>query len=43
VVPPGYDLLLVAKRSLNRLEYREIERKFIEACSRLAPRPSPAA
>jgi len=36
-VPPGYDLLLVARRSLNGLEYREIERKFIDACPRLAP------
>jgi len=36
-VPPGYDLLLIARKSLNGLEYREIERKFVDACSRLAP------
>jgi len=40
VVPPGYDLLLIARRSLNGLEYREIERKFIEVCPRIAPRPA---
>jgi ribonuclease P protein component len=37
-VPPGYDLLLIARKSINGLEYREIERKFIEACPRIAPR-----
>lgn len=37
-VPSGYDLMLVARRSLNGLEYREIERKFIEVCPRIAPR-----
>jgi len=37
-VPPGYDLLLIARQSINRLEYREIERKFVEACPRIAPR-----
>lgn len=36
-VPSGYDLLLIARQSLNGLEYREIERKFVDACSRLAP------
>jgi len=37
-VPPGYDLLLIARQSINRLEYREIERKFVEACPRIPPR-----
>lgn len=37
-VPSGYDLMVVARRSLNGLEYREIERKFVEACTRMAPR-----
>jgi len=37
-VPPGYDLLLIARQSINRLEYREIERKFVEACPRIATR-----
>jgi ribonuclease P protein component len=38
-VPAGCDLLLVAGRSLNRLAYGEIERKFTEACRQLAPTP----
>ncbi len=37
-VPSGYDVMMVARRSLNGLEYREIERKFVEACTRMAPR-----
>ena len=36
-VPAGYDLLLVARGSLNRLEYREIERKFVDACLKIFP------
>lgn len=40
VVPPGFDLLLIARRSLNGLEYQEIERKFIEVCPRFQPRPA---
>ncbi len=39
-VPAGYDLLLVARHSLNRLEYRVIEQKFIDACRRLFPSQS---
>jgi ribonuclease P protein component len=34
LVPMDIDLLLVAKSSLNRLEYQEIEKKFVEACAR---------
>lgn len=41
LVPAGYDLLLVARSSLNRLEYAEMERKFMDACRKLFP-PSPA-
>ncbi len=37
LVPAGHDLLLVARGSLNRLEYREIERKFVDACRKLFP------
>ena len=37
LVPVGHDLLLVARSSLNRLEYREIERKFVDACRKLFP------
>jgi ribonuclease P protein component len=35
LVPADYDLLLVARHSLNRLEYAAIEQKFIDACRRL--------
>ena len=37
LVPPGQDVLLVARRALSRLEYREIERKFVGACRTLFP------
>ncbi|MDF3056716.1 MAG: ribonuclease [Rariglobus sp.] len=36
-VPAGYDVLLVARSSLNRLEYREIEQRFTDACRKLFP------
>ncbi|MFA6961166.1 MAG: ribonuclease P protein component [Opitutaceae bacterium] len=36
-VPAGYDLLLVARTALNRLEYREIEQRFTDACRKLFP------
>lgn len=35
LVPPDVDLLLIARNSLNRLEYVELERKFVETCRRL--------
>ena len=38
LVPPGRDLLLVARASLNRLEFAEAEAKFVDACRQLAPR-----
>ena len=38
-VPAGCDLLLVARNSLNRLAYAEIEQKFTDACRQLAPSP----
>lgn len=37
LVPAVYDLLLVARSSLNQLEYREIEQKFVAACRRIFP------
>jgi ribonuclease P protein component len=40
LVPPGYDLLLVARSSLNRLEYCEVERRFVEACRKIFPSTS---
>lgn len=36
-VPAGYDVLLVARSSLNRLEYREIEQRFADACRKIFP------
>jgi ribonuclease P protein component len=36
-VPVGCDLLLVARSSLNRLAYAEIERKFVDACRQISP------
>jgi ribonuclease P protein component len=35
LLPPGTDLLLVARPLLNRLAFHEVESKFIEACHRL--------
>lgn len=40
LVPPGYDLLLVARSSLNRLEYFEVERRFVDACRKIFPSAS---
>jgi ribonuclease P protein component len=38
LVPPGSDLLLVARASLNRLEFADAEAKFVDACRQLAAR-----
>jgi ribonuclease P protein component len=35
LVPPGTDLLLVARSALNRLEFGEIEAKFVDVCRRI--------
>ena len=37
LVPASLDLVIVARSSLNRLEYAAVEQKFTEACRRLAP------
>ena len=37
LVPPDCDLLMVARAALNRLEYREIEQRFVDACRKLFP------
>lgn len=37
LLPPGSDLLLVARSSLNRIAFAEAETKFIDACRQLAP------
>ncbi len=35
LVPAGSDLLLVARASLNRLEFADAEARFVEACQRM--------
>lgn len=40
LVPAGFDLLMVARHALNRLEYRQVEQKFVEACRKNFP-PAP--
>jgi len=40
LVPPDCDLLMVARAALNRLEYCEIEQKFVDACRKLFPAKS---
>lgn len=40
LVSPGTDLILQARRSLNGLEYSEIERRFLKACAEIFPTPS---
>lgn len=37
LVPPDCDLLLVARAPLNRLAYRELEQKFMDACHKIFP------
>jgi ribonuclease P protein component len=37
LVPAGCDLLLVARASLNRLAYGELEQKFMDACRKISP------
>ncbi len=37
LVPADCDLLMVARAALNRLEYREIEQRFVDACRKLFP------
>ena len=36
LVPPGHDIMLVAKRSLNAADYSVIEQKFTDACRRIS-------
>jgi len=35
LVPPGHDVMLVAKRSLNAADFSVIEQKFTDACRRI--------
>lgn len=36
LVPAGCDLLLVARAAVNRLDYAEIEQRFVTACRKIA-------
>jgi ribonuclease P protein component len=36
LLPPGCDLLLVARAAVNRWEFPELEKKFSDACGRIA-------
>jgi ribonuclease P protein component len=40
LIPPGTDVLLVARPSLNELAFPEVESKFIAVCRRLAGDPA---
>ncbi len=41
LIPPEHDLLIVARAALNRLEYAEIERQFVDACRKVFPTTAP--
>ena len=38
LVPPGFDLILTARAAVLRLEFADLEKKFVEACRRFAPK-----
>ncbi len=37
LIPDGFDLIMTGRRSLNRLEYAQIERDFLKVCAQLFP------
>lgn len=37
LIPDGFDLIMTGRRSLNRLEYAQIERDFLKICAQLFP------
>ena len=37
LVPADCDLLLIARNSLNQLEYRQVEKKFVDVCRKIFP------
>lgn len=43
LIPPGTDILLVARGALNGLEYAALEQRFMDACRKLFPPAPPAA
>ena len=40
LIPPGTDLLLVARAALNRLAFREAEARFVDACRHIGDHPA---
>ena len=40
LIPPGTDLLLVARPALNRLAFREAEERFVDACRQIGDQPA---
>ena len=41
LVPPGLDLVLTARPALLRLEYSDVEQRFVQACRKLVPAATP--
>jgi len=42
LLPRECDLLLVARAAVNRWQFPELEKKFIEACGKIAAKASPS-
>ena len=42
LVPPGLDLVLTARPALLRLEYSDVEQRFVQACRKLVPGAPPS-
>lgn len=42
LIPAGLDLVLTSRPALLRLEYADVEQKFISACRKLVPKPADA-
>lgn len=40
LVPPGFDLVLTSRPALLRLDFTEVEQRFVQACRKLVP-PAP--
>ncbi len=38
-IPPGYDLMIVARGVVNNWAYADIERRFLEACRKIPVAP----
>ncbi|MDR1279633.1 MAG: ribonuclease P protein component [Opitutaceae bacterium] len=41
LVPPGQDVLLVARRAINHAVFDELEKRFVGACRKLFAPPAP--